>query len=132
MLQATLDRIRVSMHDRILVVGANSDNLVRHSTGSETLAAKLVRLRQCKSCFGRIDSFVVTVVTMFLQAPREYLVLESGHGVNLERAHEVNQALLRLFAAVEEFDPLDTTETTTRQTSPKVQPDDSSKSQSRL
>ena len=67
------------MRGRLIVIGATSDNLVRHSTGSETLAAKL--------------------------EPSEYLVLESGHAVNVERAAEVNEAMLRLFAHVDTLPP---------------------------
>ena len=55
----------------VLVVGASDDKLVRFETGSKALAAAL--------------------------NPTQFVVLTSGHGVNLECANEVNAAMLNLF-----------------------------------
>jgi pimeloyl-ACP methyl ester carboxylesterase len=76
-----LERIRSHMASSlskppILVIAATEDHLVRHSTGSSWLLKAL--------------------------APSEYLVVESGHGVNIEGANEVNEAMARLFALAEE------------------------------
>ena len=60
----------------LLVVGVTDDKLVAHEYGSEQLFRSL--------------------------KPFESVVLESGHGVNMECEAEVNAAILRLFAASEQ------------------------------
>ena len=55
----------------VLIVAATEDKLVRLTTGSQWLAEALL--------------------------PFEYVVLPSGHGVNVEQAAAVNEAMQRLF-----------------------------------
>jgi pimeloyl-ACP methyl ester carboxylesterase len=62
----------------ILVVGVTDDNLVQHELGSKVLERVL--------------------------RPVESLVLQSGHGVNMECSAEVNAAIVRLFAMSERGD----------------------------
>ena len=63
----------------ILVVGATDDKQVKMNTGS--------------------------IMLNNLLNPREFLVLESGHAVNIECADQVNEALLRLFKTAETSAP---------------------------
>ena len=60
----------------LLVVGATQDNLINLGTGTVALRRAL--------------------------APRQCLVLESGHGVNVERSAEVNAAMMDLLQAAEQ------------------------------
>ena len=59
----------------LLVVGASEDHLVKTEMGSQVLEREL--------------------------RPVECLIMESGHGVNVEKASELNAALLSLFEASE-------------------------------